>query len=115
MASKIYRQCCRRHDKCPAYICPLDSQWRKVRHTKGDPICILLLCMSKAGGGHVIEEYIPDLSAKRFGQFCEEITQKHENIAMQFAIVANTPMWTIEGQEQKDKAALEKKKAHATK
>ena len=40
---------CPKFDNCSAPICPIDPEWKKRVHTKGDPVCFYLRQHSKHG------------------------------------------------------------------
>ena len=103
LRKKLIRQDCDMYQSCPAYVCPIDPCWNKVRYTEGDPICILLLCMSKPGGVQIAVDHIPGLNPKRFHDFCEKVIERHWLIKKRFEQVANTPFWYMEKQLEEDK------------
>ncbi len=35
-------QDCPRYDRCSANVCPMDVQWRKRSHVRGDEVCFFL-------------------------------------------------------------------------
>lgn len=41
---------CPKFDKCSAPICPLDGEWHKRSHLKGERVCFFLAEASKRGG-----------------------------------------------------------------
>lgn len=41
---------CPRFDSCNAPVCPLDPQWPRAQHLKGEPVCGLLSELVKVGG-----------------------------------------------------------------
>lgn len=41
-------QDCPRYDRCSANICPLDVDWRKRSHVRGDEVCFYLTESTKA-------------------------------------------------------------------
>ena len=41
---------CPRFDSCNAPICPLDPDWRRAQHLKGEPVCLWLREAVKPGG-----------------------------------------------------------------
>jgi hypothetical protein len=67
---------CKKYQGCSAPICPLDSNWRKVRHLKGERICFYLAEAQKHGSEaifrgrglgelyQVIVEVTPDISIR---------------------------------------------------
>ncbi len=44
---------CPKYEKCSAPICPLDPNWRNVRHLKGERICFYL-CEAQKDGSEAI-------------------------------------------------------------
>jgi len=44
---------CPKYKGCSAPICPLDPNWRKARHLKGERICFFL-CEAQKGGAEAI-------------------------------------------------------------
>jgi len=46
-------EACPKYQACSAPICPLDPNWRKVRHLKGERICFYL-CEAQKGGAEAI-------------------------------------------------------------
>ncbi len=40
---------CSKFDRCSAPICPLDPEWQKRTHVKGERICFYLLECVKSG------------------------------------------------------------------
>ncbi len=67
---------CPKYKGCSAPICPLDPNWRKARHLKGERICFFL-CEAQKGGSEAIfggrglgklyrlmVEVIPDISIR---------------------------------------------------
>ena len=41
-------QDCPRYDRCSAKVCPLDADWRKRTHVRGDEVCFFLTESVKA-------------------------------------------------------------------
>lgn len=41
---------CPRYERCSAPICPMDRDWRRRTHLKGEPACGLLLELAKSSG-----------------------------------------------------------------
>lgn len=41
---------CPRFSKCSAPICPIDSEWAKRTHLRGEPVCLYLREFVKVGG-----------------------------------------------------------------
>lgn len=39
---------CPRYDRCSANVCPLDQDWRRRLHVRGDEVCFVLLESVKA-------------------------------------------------------------------
>ena len=50
---------CPRYDRCSAPVCPLDPEWRLRSHLKGEPVCGLLLELSKTGGEATLRGFLP--------------------------------------------------------
>jgi hypothetical protein len=46
---------CPRFDSCNANICPLDPQWPRAQHLKGEAVCGLLSELVKVGGRQRLE------------------------------------------------------------
>jgi len=44
---------CPKYERCSAPICPLDPNWRKRRHLKGERVCFYL-CEAQKDGSEVI-------------------------------------------------------------
>ena len=44
---------CPKYERCSAPICPLDPNWRKRRHLKGERVCFYL-CEAQKGGSEAI-------------------------------------------------------------
>lgn len=49
---------CPRWETCPANVCPLDADWRKRSHLKGEPVCLWLREVVKPGGEAILRASI---------------------------------------------------------
>ena len=56
---RIVPALCPRYDRCSAPVCPLDPAWRLRSHLKGEPVCGLLLELSKTDGEATLRGFLP--------------------------------------------------------
>lgn len=57
--SALLPEQCPRFDACSANICPLDAEWRRRAHRKGERVCGLLAESVKLGGEARLRAYLP--------------------------------------------------------
>ncbi|MDP1699045.1 MAG: hypothetical protein Q8L45_14875 [Xanthomonadaceae bacterium] len=54
---------CPRWESCAANVCPLDADWRKRSHLKGEPVCLWLREVVKPDGEAILRASIGDDAA----------------------------------------------------
>lgn len=75
---------CPKFASCSAPICPLDADWRKRSHRKGERVCLYLREASKNGGTLENTGYLPEALNEKISQAYPEIVTRHG--AIRFAL-----------------------------
>lgn len=84
-------EACPRFAKCVANICPLDVDWPRRKHLRGEPICLYLREAVKVGGLAVLHVHIPGELSKRVVRALPEIVDRYVDISRRLIRASTTP------------------------
>ena len=79
---------CPKYIKCSANVCPIDPEWKKRTHMRGERVCIYLIEYFKEQGDL---KRIPLAICKNLEKTGESILKKHYEIRKQVIISSQTP------------------------
>lgn len=68
---------CPKFESCCAPICPMDADWRKRSHRKGERVCLYLREASKNGGTLENHGYLPKVMRELITKVYPEIVSRH--------------------------------------
>lgn len=92
---------CPRFDSCNAPICPLDPDWRRAQHVKGEAVCGLLSELVKDGGEARLSGCIPCALVDTLTMTLPKITATWAPIRKQLARASRTGSRLDSGQRLK--------------
>jgi hypothetical protein len=78
----LYEQC-PQFDGCNANLCPLDTEWRRRIHERGEGVCLYLREFVKAGGEGRVREHLPPLLADAILAVAPEMTGRASPMSIQ--------------------------------
>jgi len=71
---------CPKFNKCSAPICPLDQDWERREHLRGEPICLWLREWAKPTGKAILGRAVGEHLAQRIGETAPLISARHSDI-----------------------------------
>lgn len=71
---------CPRFSKCSAPICPLDSDWAKRTHLRGEPVCLYLREIVKVGGEARLSGAVPYETIQAIRNHIKPISARYVHI-----------------------------------
>lgn len=82
---------CDKHDRCAAPICPLDPNWMKRTHIKGERVCFYLGEIAKRGGTLPETGPLPAKLAEAMVRAYPEVISRHGPLRTKLEAIAKTP------------------------
>ena len=71
---------CSRFSKCSAPICPVDREWAKRTHLRGEPVCLYLREFVKVGGETRLSGSVPNEVVQAIRNTVKPISDRYVHI-----------------------------------